>query len=724
MRALVLTILTAIALTSPLQGLTLRPEPDFSFAWNTTFWTAEVVDSIAVIGGSQGIITARIDPVSYRFSPADHYELQADIDHIIVSDSAIAAVYGDDSVYFLDRSALPSITVLGRIGLPDSTWDVAMRGREMYVAGGYRGLLHGHLDTYSSLTITDSSQIGVHVVALQLVGDRLLVADDYNGMLEYSIAPTGAMEFVSRLDLSFPCDGITMIGDSALISGGSHNLITIAVKSNPQGWKVVGSTAPPFGSERVFVIDTFLLVVGSELAGFSVLSRRDLHVIDFAASQSRLALEHPGLFRNGGHPYFVVPGDGGGLLLYGLDPGPPRIWGNQVYPITGEVTALAIKGDYLVAGGVNGWCTYWKMSSQSMVDSGTFLFNIGGTIAQIAPMGLGVVTHNTAFNKINLIKDTAGRLRPHDTYFLGIAGRAMYWHSSPLYGFTPVAVWNTTDLYLYRFSDDLQLDYKAQISVPMGVKSACIVDSLLVVAVAKSGIQVYRIQSNYTLSYLASLPSFIDLDLLMPLPRWPSRLMGFASDMVVLLSLENSSAPQIDSVSTLPFEVAYAYLNDTLLFTTGPTTTAVWSIPQLSWPPILLGSNNHSGTVVAGDNQRLFLTNGKAIYAYDLRGSTGIDEPSEDIPESFALLGNYPNPFNPSTTIDYSVPVAGHVQLVIYNALGQRVRVLIDRWEASGNHRILWDGRDEEGHQMASGTYFSRLTLSDGSRTGKMLLIR
>jgi hypothetical protein len=359
-----------------------------------------------------------------------------------------------------------------------------------------------------------------------------------------------------------------------------------------------------------------------------------------------------------------------------------------------------------------------------MVDSGMFLFNIGGKVAQIAPMGLGVVTLNTGFNKINFIKDTAERLRPHDTYFLGIAGGAMYWHSSPLYGFTPVAVWNTTDLYLYRFTDDLQLDYKAHISVPMGVKSACIVDSLLVVSVANGGVQVYRILSDFSLTYQASVTYFQDIDLLMPMPRWNSRLMGFTVDWVVRLSLENPTAPQIDSSALLPFEVANVYLNDTLLFTTGPTATAVWAIPTLAWPPILLGSNDHGGTVVAGDSQRLFLTNGKAIYAYDLRGSTGIDEPSEDIPKSFALLGNYPNPFNPSTTIDYSVLKAGHVRLVIYNALGQRVRVLVDRWEAFGNHRILWDGRDEEGRQMASGTYFSRLTLFDGSRTAKMLLIR
>jgi hypothetical protein len=106
----------------------------------------------------------------------------------------------------------------------------------------------------------------------------------------------------------------------------------------------------------------------------------------------------------------------------------------------------------------------------------------------------------------------------------------------------------------------------------------------------------------------------------------------------------------------------------------------------------------------------------------ELGAPTGID------PVAFEnrLDGNYPNPFNPTTTIDYSIASPGHVTLKIYNAAGQLLRTLVDREQTPqpGGYSEVWNGASDDGSPAASGVYFYRLTAKDFSQTRKMVLIR
>ncbi len=91
---------------------------------------------------------------------------------------------------------------------------------------------------------------------------------------------------------------------------------------------------------------------------------------------------------------------------------------------------------------------------------------------------------------------------------------------------------------------------------------------------------------------------------------------------------------------------------------------------------------------------------------------------------TFSLQKNYPNPFNPITTIDYSIPESGMVSLVIYNTAGQKVRTLIDQELEAGLFKAIWDGRDDNGMAAASGIYFYRLTSCEFSQIEKMVLMK
>jgi hypothetical protein len=75
------------------------------------------------------------------------------------------------------------------------------------------------------------------------------------------------------------------------------------------------------------------------------------------------------------------------------------------------------------------------------------------------------------------------------------------------------------------------------------------------------------------------------------------------------------------------------------------------------------------------------------------------------------LLDNYPDPFNPSTTIRYSLGEEGHVTLTVYNMLGQAVKTLVDQFESAGSREVIWDGSNDLGQKVASGMYLYRISV-------------
>ena len=99
------------------------------------------------------------------------------------------------------------------------------------------------------------------------------------------------------------------------------------------------------------------------------------------------------------------------------------------------------------------------------------------------------------------------------------------------------------------------------------------------------------------------------------------------------------------------------------------------------------------------------------------------------IPEETALLGNYPNPFNPETWISYQLATAAEVTLTIYDMNGQLVRRLAIGHQAAGmyqsrNRAAYWDGRNQLGESVASGLYFYTLTTDEFTATRRMLILK
>lgn len=125
--------------------------------------------------------------------------------------------------------------------------------------------------------------------------------------------------------------------------------------------------------------------------------------------------------------------------------------------------------------------------------------------------------------------------------------------------------------------------------------------------------------------------------------------------------------------------------------------------------------------VTDGSGQR------EGIYIEDVGISwtpTGTDDETEPTPNIFSLSQNYPNPFNPSTSISFSLAQKAYANIIVYDLLGRRVKTLTSSLLDAGEHKIIWDGTDDSGMEVASGIYLYKLEARGLSQVRRMTLLR
>ncbi len=112
-----------------------------------------------------------------------------------------------------------------------------------------------------------------------------------------------------------------------------------------------------------------------------------------------------------------------------------------------------------------------------------------------------------------------------------------------------------------------------------------------------------------------------------------------------------------------------------------------------------------------------------SIYVFN--GTPTAIRPGREVsPTSPELVSNYPNPFNPATTIRYKVPKGSVVQLTVYDVRGKQIKRLVQCYQPAGTYEVMWDGTNGKGHQVASGMYWVRYQAGGSVTTHKILLMR
>ena len=120
------------------------------------------------------------------------------------------------------------------------------------------------------------------------------------------------------------------------------------------------------------------------------------------------------------------------------------------------------------------------------------------------------------------------------------------------------------------------------------------------------------------------------------------------------------------------------------------------------------------------EGEKMFLN----AVAFMLGKDTGVQENPSVIPTGYSLAQNFPNPFNPSTTIGFSLPATTEVKLRVVNMLGQEIATLLNRPCQAGTHQVTWNGLDHSGNAVQSGVYLYKLETEHFTLMNKMLLMR
>ncbi|MBP7194269.1 MAG: T9SS type A sorting domain-containing protein [Candidatus Cloacimonetes bacterium] len=175
----------------------------------------------------------------------------------------------------------------------------------------------------------------------------------------------------------------------------------------------------------------------------------------------------------------------------------------------------------------------------------------------------------------------------------------------------------------------------------------------------------------------------------------------------------------------LESDIYYKYINGDGTFAGSPGGDIVCAAGKAQYEPKLTSMNNHAYAIWA-DGRSSGKTEILGLYAQKISNDTvANDDPTAPPPAGFRLGQNHPNPFNPSTAIQFSTADPDrHYSLEIYNLKGQRIKTLHEGKLPAGNHSLIWNGKDANGQDVASGVYLYRL--SDGShfQSRKMLMMK
>jgi gluconolactonase len=162
------------------------------------------------------------------------------------------------------------------------------------------------------------------------------------------------------------------------------------------------------------------------------------------------------------------------------------------------------------------------------------------------------------------------------------------------------------------------------------------------------------------------------------------------------------------------------------LFAAGPLGIWVYDASGTVLDTILVPGQTTNCNWGDADGQTLYITSGTAVYrVHNVYTHIPGQDQGNLKTKSFQLYGNYPNPFNPSTHIEFSMTHPGKISLTVFDILGDKVRTLINGTVNAGLTVKEWNGQDANGNPLSSGVYFCLLQTESGlKQTRKMILLK
>ncbi len=179
----------------------------------------------------------------------------------------------------------------------------------------------------------------------------------------------------------------------------------------------------------------------------------------------------------------------------------------------------------------------------------------------------------------------------------------------------------------------------------------------------------------------------------------------------------------------IPMFLVYAQPPDSLLLqNTTITTTVIFEARYTitAGPNFAIAETGDATFVTDGHiyfRPRVVIVRGGRFQVV-VRGPADVQTTEAAMPAKFSLQQNFPNPFNPATTLAFDLPHRSSVTLHIFTALGQLIVTLVNEEKDAGRYSVVWDGRNAYGVHVGSGVYFYRLRAGDFVETKKLILLR
>jgi hypothetical protein len=173
---------------------------------------------------------------------------------------------------------------------------------------------------------------------------------------------------------------------------------------------------------------------------------------------------------------------------------------------------------------------------------------------------------------------------------------------------------------------------------------------------------------------------------------------------------------------------ARAVVNDVQHVTTGGGGAPLYN-PSSGYPYVVTATRTHHFCTIEIDGDVLdfkaITPAGAVIDSFTITPPVGVESEEAQPPiEDFVLYPAFPNPFNPSTTLSFSISTASHVELSVYNIRGQKVRALVNEKLEVGHHQFSWNGKNDKDQNVSSGVYIFELQAGDKIQGSKILLLR
>jgi len=169
-------------------------------------------------------------------------------------------------------------------------------------------------------------------------------------------------------------------------------------------------------------------------------------------------------------------------------------------------------------------------------------------------------------------------------------------------------------------------------------------------------------------------------------------------------------------LETYPADIAEAKHYGITVKNTDSPVTLKWNIVNGDDKQFMLSdANGKNSMTLNGSGEKTV----KSPQAFTLTVMNGNDRPKE-----FAMSQNYPNPFNPTTNFRVSLPVASHLEVGVYNLLGQKVATLVNESRDAGYYTITWNSQNDAGMSVSSGVYFVKVIAGDFTSVKKVVLLK